>query len=149
MSQSLADVVLHIVFTTKGRKQWLQPLIEEELYSYITAICKNLNCPLVQINGTTDHIHVLLALSRTITISKLISEIKSGSSRWIKTKGVFYKDFAWQGGYGAFSVARPSIDKAINYIASQKEHHKTVSFQDEFVSFLKRAKIKYDEKYFL
>ena len=58
MSQSLADVVLHIVFTTKGRKQWLQPPIEEELYSYITAICKNLNCPLVQINGTTDHIHV-------------------------------------------------------------------------------------------
>jgi len=149
MTQSLADVVLHIVFSTKGRKQWLQPEIETELFSYITATCKNLNCPLIQINGTTDHIHALLVLNRTTTISKLISEMKSGSSRWIKTKGNFYSDFAWQGGYGAFSVARPSIDKAINYIASQKKHHKTVSFQDEFISFLKRAKIKYDEKYLL
>src|SRR5215204_644905 len=139
MSQSLADMILHIVFSTKARNPWIRTEIESELYAYISAICRNLNCPVIQINGMADHIHILLLLGRTITVSNLIAEIKSNSSRWIKTKGNQYNGFAWQGGYGVFSVSRPNINGAIKYIALQKEHHKSVSFKDELIRMLKRA----------
>jgi putative transposase len=147
MSQSLADVVLHVVFSTKERFPWIRLDIEEELYRYVSGTCRNLDCPVIMINGMPDHLHILLHLGRTITISKLISEIKSNSSRWIKTKNGQYNSFTWQKGYGAFSVSRPGIDGARKYIASQKEHHKTVTFKEELLTMLKRAEIKYDENY--
>lgn len=147
MAQSLADIIIHVIFSTKDRNPWIQPDVDTELYSYIHAVCHNLNCLVIQINGISDHIHILLSLDKTITISKLIAEIKSNSSYWIKTKGKNYEDFAWQNGYGAFSVSRPNIDGVIKYIALQKEHHKTMTFQEELLSLLKRAKIKYDEQY--
>ena len=147
MAQSLADIILHIVFSTKERHPWIRPDIEEELYQYICGVGRNLGCPVIKINGVEDHIHVLLQLGRTITISKLISEIKSSSSRWIKTKDDHYNKFSWQGGYGGFSVSRPSLEGAKKYLSSQKEHHKTVTFKEEFLTMLKRAQIPYDEKY--
>ena len=147
MSHSFADVVLHIVFSTKERFPWIQLDIEEELYAYISGTCRNLDCPVIKINGVPDHIHVLLHLGRTITISKLISEMKSSSSRWIKTKNEKYSNFTWQKGYGAFSVSRPIINRAIKYIALQKEHHREMTFKEEFLDMLERAGIKYDEKY--
>ena len=93
MTQSLADVILHFVFSTKGRNPWIQSEVEEELYQYISGVCRNLNSPVIQINGVEDHIHVLLQLGKTIAISKLISEIKSSSSRWIKTKAIIIAIF--------------------------------------------------------
>ena len=147
MAQSLADVILHFVFSTKGRIPWIRSDIEEELYQYISGICRNLDSPVIKINGVKDHIHVLLQLGKTMPISKLISEIKSNSSRWIKTKGDHYRDFAWQGGYGVFSLSRPSLEGAKKYLSSQKEHHTKVSFKEEFLEMLKRAQISYDEKY--
>ena len=99
------------------------------------------------INGVADHIHVLLQLGKTITFSKLISEMKSSSSRWIKSKGNQYRDFAWQSGYGGFSVSRSSLEGAKNYLSSQKEHHKTVTFKEELLIMLQKAQIPYDEKY--
>lgn len=147
MSQSLADVILHFVFSTKGRNPWIQSDVEEELYQYISGVCRNLDSPVIKINGVEDHIHVLLQLGKTIPISKLISEMKSSSSRWIKTKGDRYRDFAWQGGYGGFSVSRPNLEGAKKYLSSQKEHHKTVTFKEEFLTMLQRAQIPYDEKY--
>jgi len=147
MSQSLSDIILHIVFSTKERRPWIKLDIEEELYQYICGVCRNIDCPVIKINGVEDHIHVLLQLGKINSISKLISEMKSSSSRWIKTKGDHYRDFAWQGGYGGFSVSRPSLEGAKNYLSSQKEHHKTVTFKEEFVQLLERAQIPYNEKY--
>lgn len=147
MSQSLADLIIHIVFSTKERYPWIETEVEEELHAYIGGICRNLGCPLIQINGTNDHLHLLLSLGKTVALSKLISEIKSNSSRWIKTKNHTYNKFAWQNGYGAFSVSRPNINSVITYIDKQKEHHKVVSFKEELISMLERANIKYDEKY--
>jgi len=147
MSQSLNDIILHIVFSTKERRPWIQVAIENELYQYICGVCRNLNCPVIKINGVEDHVHILLQLGRVISTSKLISEVKSSSSQWIKTKGDQYCDFAWQGGYGAFSVSRPSIEAVTKYLSSQKEHHKKVSYKDELLAMLQRARISYDEKY--
>jgi REP element-mobilizing transposase RayT len=146
MAQSLADIVLHIVFSTKERKPWIDAVNEPELHAYICGICRNLG-PVIKINGVEDHVHVLLSLSRTIAVSKLIAEIKSNSSRWIKTKDRQFFEFSWQGGYGAFSVSRPQINGAIKYIEKQKEHHKTQTFREEYLTMLKMAQIQYDEKY--
>ena len=147
MAQSLSDIILHIVFSTKDRNPWIDTAIQSELNSYICTVSRNLECPVIQVNGVEDHIHILLLLSRTITVSKLINELKSNSSRWIKTKGTQFCEFAWQGGYGAFSVSRSSIDAAISYIQNQKEHHKKISFKEEFLKLLKNSKVPYDEKY--
>lgn len=147
MSQSLADIILHVVFSTKERLPLIKIEIQEELYRYISEVCSNLSCPIISINGIEDHVHILLHLGRTIAISNLISEIKSSSSRWIKSKSHHFRDFNWQRGYGAFSVSRMNIENAKRYLASQKEHHKKISFKDEFLSMLKRAQIQYDEKY--
>jgi len=98
MTQSLTDIPVHIVFSTKDRQSWIKNEIEDELYQYICGICRNLKSPIIQINGVEDHIHILLCLAKTMSICKLISEIKSNSSRWIKTKGNNYRDFSSQTG---------------------------------------------------
>jgi putative transposase len=147
MSQSLADIITHIVFSTKNRHPWIKPDIENELYQYICGISRNLNCPIIKINGVEDHIHILAQLGKTIAISKLISEIKSNSSRWLKAKGREYQEFSWQNGYGGFSVSRSNLEKAKGYLLSQKEHHKKMTFKEELVMFLQQAGISYDEKY--
>lgn len=147
MAQSLADIILHIVFSTKERLPMIKPTTEEDLYGYISGICNNLKCPVIKINGVEDHIHILLHLARTMDTSTLISKIKSSSSRWIKSQGTDYHYFAWQDGFGAFSVSRSNLDGAIRYVSAQKEHHKTISFKDELLAMLERAQIKYDEKY--
>ena len=147
MAQSLADIVIHIVFSTKERKPWIDAVNEPELHAYICGICRHLDCPVIKINGVEDHIHVLLSLGRTISVSKLIAEIKSNSSRWIKTKDRQFCEFSWQDGYGAFSVSRSQINGAIKYIEKQKEHHKIKTFKEEFLTMLKMAQIQYDEKY--
>ena len=127
MAQSLADIILHIVFSTKGRQPMIQPEIESELYPYLNIICQKFNSSMIRINGVSDHLHILLSLGRTLSVSKLIEELKSQSSRWIKTKGPQYRDFAWQNGYGCFSVSRSNVESAIKYIANQKEHHKKLN----------------------
>ncbi len=147
MAQSLADIILHIVFSTKSRQPMIQPEIESELYPYLNTICQKLNSPMIRINGVSDHVHILLSLGRTISVSKLIEELKSQSSRWIKTKGPQYRDFAWQNGYGGFSVSRTNVEGAIKYVTNQKEHHKKIGFNEEFLAMLDRAGIEYDERY--
>ncbi|MES2345794.1 MAG: transposase, partial [Chlamydiota bacterium] len=126
---------------------WILPEIEPELFQYICGVARNLKSPVIAINGVEDHLHVLLLLGKGISSSDLLSEIKSSSSRWIKTKGNKYQSFCWQRGYGAFSVSRTNLESAVKYVAKQKEHHRTMSFKDEFLAMLQRAKIAYDEKY--
>lgn len=123
------------------------PEVEQELFQYICGVANNLKCPVIKINAVEDHIHILLSLDRTASVSAFISELKSSSSRWIKSKGEKYHTFSWQSGYGVFSVSRSSVDSVVKYISNQKEHHKIISFQDEFLALLRRAKISYDEKY--
>lgn len=121
------------------------PEIEEELFAYIGGISNNNNSKLLAANGTTNHIHLLLSMSKNIELSKLIGDIKRDSSKWIKTKGNSYRLFQWQDGYGAFSVGYTQIEDVKKYIANQKEHHAKGSFEDEFRYFLKKYAVEYNE----
>ncbi len=147
MPQSLSNILIHIVFSTKDRKNLIDKSIRSELYSYIAQICKNKNSSSKQIGGTENHIHVLLILSRSMSVSKLISDIKANSTRWIKTKGARLKNFAWQNGYGAFSIGESGFHNCVNYIKNQSTHHKQVSFEEELKLILRKYSVKYDERY--
>ena len=147
MGQSLVKNYLHIVFSTKHRQLLISEAIEDELYNYLGGICKALECPSIKIGGYYDHVHILCILSKKITLMKLLEEVKSHSSKWIKTKDVSLKNFYWQDGYGAFSVNPAEVDVVIKYIANQKQHHSKVTFQDEYRKFLKKYKVEYDERY--
>jgi len=147
MPQSLAQLYVHIVFSTKERYPFIQGDIEAQLFSFIGDAIKKLNGVPVLINGTADHLHILASLPRTAALSDFLEKIKSESSRWIKTKGGMYEKFAWQAGYGAFSVSSSKMDSVKKYIAGQKEHHRTVTFKEEFVQFLVKYGVKYNEQY--
>jgi REP element-mobilizing transposase RayT len=147
MGQSLVKNYMHIIFSTKYREPFIQEPVEAELHAYLGGICKNLECHPIKIGGYTDHIHILCMLSKKITLMKLLEDVKSPSSKWMKTKGSDYENFYWQNGYGAFSVNPAEVDTVINYIANQKEHHKTKTFQDEYRAFLKKYHVEYDERY--
>ncbi len=138
---------MHIIFSTKYREPFIQEPVEAELHAYLGGICKNLECHPIKIGGYTDHIHILCMLSKKIALMKLLEDVKSPSSKWMKTKGSGYENFYWQNGYGAFSVNPAEVDTVINYIANQKEHHKTKTFQDEYRAFLKKYNVEYDERY--
>lgn len=121
--------------------------MEAELHAYLGGICKKLECHPIQVGGYTDHIHLLCMLSKKIALMKLLEEVKSHSSKWIKTKGEDYMDFYWQDGYGAFSVNPSEVDVVVKYIANQKEHHRQKTFQEEYRVFLKKYQVAYDERY--
>lgn len=147
MSQSLASILVHIIFSTKLRRPLIQPEIKIDLHSYIASIARSYESSVHEVGGVNDHIHLLVSLPRTLSLSKLIEEIKKGSSKWIKTKGQFFNDFSWQNGYGAFSIGQSNFDSLRKYIQNQEEHHKKISYQDEFRAFLKKYGIKHDERY--
>ena len=147
MGQSLVKNYIHIVFSTKHRESLIPDSIELELYNYLGGICNNLECQVVKVGGYKDHIHILCLLSKKITLVKLMEQLKSNSSKWIKTKGNEYSNFYWQDGYGAYSVNPSEIEIVVNYIANQKEHHSKKTFQKEYRAFLKKYRVEYDEKY--
>jgi len=147
MSQSLSKIYLHIIFSTKHRKHFIKPEIENELHKFIAGIMKNLDCTAIKIGGFTNHIHILNIFSRTITISKMIEIVKKDSSKWIKTKGNEFNKFYWQNGYGAFSVSQSKVDVVTGYIENQKEHHRKKTFKEEYRKFLKEYNVDYDERY--
>lgn len=147
MAQSLSNILIHIVFSTKNRVNIINPEIEKELYPYLANICRSLECPAPEIGGTENHVHILCRLSRTITVSKLVEKIKTGSSKWLKTKGEAFHSFSWQNGYGAFSIGVSNFPALKQYIADQKEHHKRRTFEEELRSLFKKYEIAYDERY--
>lgn len=147
MGQSLVKNYIHIIFSTKYRQQLIHPPVEAELHSYLGGICKKLECQPLITGGYTDHIHILCMLSKKIALMKLVEEVKSHSSKWIKTKGNDYSNFYWQDGYGAFSVNPGAVDTVIAYIANQKEHHRKKTYQDEYRVFLRKYEVEYDERY--
>ncbi len=147
MGQSLVKNYVHLVFSTKYRQPFIQPFVEEELHKYIAGICDACESPAVKIGGYTDHVHVLCRLSKNIMLVKLVEEIKSHSSKWMKTKHTALHNFYWQRGYGAFSVTPSQIANTIAYIEGQHEHHNQIVFQDEYRSFLKEYEVEYDEQF--
>ena len=148
MPQSLAQVYLHIVFSTKERRRYLQnDAIRTELHNYLGGTCRNLNCPSLCVGGVEDHVHILCRLSRTLSVADLVRELKRESSKWLKTKSPDLIIFEWQAGYGAFSISPGHVEKLREYIAGQEEHHKKESLQDEFRRFLQTYGIEYDERY--
>jgi len=147
MGQSLVQNYIHIIFSTKHRRPLIKPDIENELYAYLGGICNQLDSTPIKIGGYTDHVHILCRLSKNITLAKLLEEVKSHSSKWIKTKSDELRQFYWQNGYGTFSVNPVEVNIVINYIANQKEHHKKKSFQEEYRAFLKKYNVDYDERY--
>ena len=147
MPQSLSKVYVHLIFSTKNRERTLRDDVRPDLHAYIGGILRDLDSPCIEINTESDHAHILFILSRTHTISDVVSQAKRGSSAWLKTRNPFYSQFHWQNGFGAFSVSQSAVGEVKEYIQSQAEHHKRVSFQDEFRTFLKRYEIEFDERY--
>ncbi len=148
MPQSLAKILVHTVFSTKERRPFLRDKsLREELHHYIGGILNQLDCQPIIVGGVEDHVHFLCALSRTCNAAEMVKEVKRGSSLWLKTKSTELHDFAWQNGYGIFSIGFSQIETVRDYIAGQEEHHRKVSFQDELRTLLKRYAIKFDERY--
>jgi putative transposase len=147
MPQSLSSILIHLIFSTKSREPFLTCEIDAELYPYMASIFKAMKSPALIINGTSDHIHTLFSLSRVLTIASLVEEVKTESSKWIKTKGKQFRNFHWQSGYGAFSIGQSQVPTVRRYITRQKEHHRRVSFQDEYRKFLNVYGVEYDERY--
>ena len=147
MSQSLVKNYVHIVFSTKDRQAFIKKEIESELHAYLGGISNELNCIPIAIGGVEDHVHILCLLSKKIALIELISKMKSSSSKWMKTNGEQYANFYWQGGYGAFSVNPSEIEVVIQYIQNQEEHHKKRTFKEEFLLFLEKYDVEYDERY--
>jgi len=147
MPQSLVKNYVHIIFSTKNRQPYIDSEIQNELHAYLGGICKNLDCNPIIIGGHIDHIHILSLLSKKISLSKFLEEIKSHSSRWVKSKGPLYTNFYWQNGYGAFSINPTEIAIVKKYINNQEEHHKKRTFQEEYRMFLKKYNVEYDERY--
>ncbi len=145
MPQSLAKVLLHVVFGTKQRQPTIAMNTRAELHYYVGGILRNIGCAPIIVGGVEDHVHLFFQLSRTETIAKVIESVKTGSSKWMKTQGV--SDFAWQSGYAVFSVSVEETAAIVTYIRNQEEHHKKVSFQDEYRQFLREAGVEFDEKY--
>jgi REP element-mobilizing transposase RayT len=147
MGQSLVKNYINLVFSTKYREHTITESIEDELYSYLGGICKKLDCQPIKVGGFTNHIHILCMLSKKIALMKLVEEVKSHSSKWIKTKGEDFLNFYWQDGYGAFSVNPSEIEVVIKYISNQKAHHQNKKFEEEYRAFLKKYNVVYDETY--
>jgi REP element-mobilizing transposase RayT len=147
MSQSLTKLYVHVVFHVKNNNCRIRIKEMPELYAYIGSVIKdNQSIPII-INGVDDHVHILCVLSKNMALAKLVEEIKRHSSRWIKTRDPYYANFSWQGGYGGFSVSPSVHDKTKVYIERQAEHHRKLSFKEEYLLFLKEYDIEYNEDY--
>jgi putative transposase len=147
MPQSLAQIYVHLIFSTKNRERLIQDDIRPRLHEYMAGILRDMGAPSLVINSEPDHVHVLFVMSRTRTLSDTIGELKRGSSIWIKEVAPELSGFHWQNGYGAFSVSASKLEVVRRYIQNQREHHRTETFQEEFRRWLKEYEVEYDERY--
>ncbi len=147
MPQSLAKIYVHLVFSTKERTKTLPKQHLEEIHAYVAEILNNNHCPAIQVGGTANHIHILYIQSKSIALSDTVRLVKSNSSKWINEKNGKFNVFAWQNGYGAFSVSQNHIEAVCEYIKAQKEHHSKTDFKSEFRRLCEIYDVPLDEKY--
>jgi putative transposase len=148
MPQSLAQVLVHLVFSTKHRAAWLQDKqLRGDLHAYLATVLQNIDCPPIIFGGVADHVHILCCLSRKLTIANVVEEVKTEPSKWMKKQGPQYADFYWQNGYGVFSVSSSNRERVTNYIRNQEEHHQRMTYQDEFRMLCKKHGLIWDERY--
>jgi REP element-mobilizing transposase RayT len=146
MPQSLGQIYVHLVFSTKDRTPWINDALKPKLHAYLAGALAAIDCPALVVGGMPDHVHLLFRLSRTVTLADVVKESKVESSKWMKDTGQV-SEFAWQSGYGAFSVSASQVETVSAYIRNQEEHHKSRTFQDEFRKLLQHFNISYDERY--
>ena len=147
MPQSLSFLLIHVVFSTKDRAPDLDPAIRPALYAYLATVARNAGCECYRVGGVADHVHLAIRFSRTLTTAKLVEELKTASSKWLKTQSPALAAFGWQRGYGAFSVSASDLEALRQYIDNQEEHHRKRTFQEEYRAFLAKYGIEYDERY--
>ena len=147
MANTYTQLYIHIVFAVKGRQSLISANWKEEIYKYITGIITNKGQKLIAINGMPDHIHILIGLKPDKSISDLVREIKSNSSKFINDRKWINGKFEWQTGFGAFSYSHSQLTNVINYIQRQEEHHKTKTFKEEYIEFLNSFNIEFKDEY--
>jgi putative transposase len=148
MPQSLSNVLLHVIYSTKNREPFLRDMkLRSELHAYLVGALENISCPALSVGGVADHVHALCRLSRTMTIAGLVEAMKTESSKWIKRHESGMPVFQWQAGYAAFSVSAPNRERVQRYIQNQESHHRVKTFQDELRAFLHRHQVEFDERY--
>lgn len=146
MPQSFAALHCHIVFSTKHRQPRITPDVQPRLFEYIGGIFRNHSSRLIAAGGMPDHVHLLASLGRTVAVADAVRLIKSNSSGWIHDE-LALADFGWQDGYGAFAVSHSQIDQVKTYLANQEQHHRRITFQEEFLELLRRHDLQWDERY--
>ncbi len=148
MAQSLSRLWIHLIFSTKDRFPFLaDKTIRQDMHAYLATVLRSHDCQTLMVDGAKDHVHALFALSRKYSISTIVKAAKRTSSSWIKDISPAHGKFRWQNGYGAFSVSQSHLDQVRSYIERQEQHHRRVTFQDEYHAFLKKYEIKFDERY--
>jgi len=140
-------LLVHVVFSTKDRKPYFDPDTRVGLHAYLATVARNLDCECFLVGGVEDHVHLAIGLSRTLSVAKLIEQLKTTSSRWLKTRARSLEDFSWQRGYAVFSVSPQHLPELKAYIADQEAHHRRSSFQDELRVLLAKYGVAFDEKY--
>ena len=141
------SLLVHFVWTTSGREPWISATWRDRLYGYLGGVLDHKHGKLICAGGMTDHIHVLASLPSTISLADIVNAMKANTSSWIHETFPNHSAFAWQRGYGAFSVSKSAEPQVIDYIRNQQEHHRVRSFQEEYLEFLKKHEIEYDERY--
>jgi REP element-mobilizing transposase RayT len=147
MPQSLALVIVHLGFSTKDRQPLLGASVRPSLHAYLATVARNIGCECYRVGGVADHVHLAVQLPRTLTIAGVVEELKTSSSKWLKTQATGLAAFAWQRGYGAFSVSPSDLDALRSYIDSQEEHHRVKTFQEEYRALLVKSAVEFDERY--
>ena len=148
MAQSLSRLWTHLIFSTKNRFPFLSDrILRDEMHAYLAEMLRAHDCETLIVGGVEDHVHSLFALSRKHAIASVIKEVKRTSSSWVKRASPKQRKFHWQGGYAAFSVSQSNLADVVRYIENQEEHHKRVTFQDEYRAFLKAYEVEFDERY--
>lgn len=147
MSGKYLSVLVHFTWSTAGREPWIEADMREDLYSYIGGIMRKKNARLLSAGGMFDHIHLYASLPSTISIADFVNAVKSNSSRWIHEFSSRLRSFAWQEGYGAFSVSKSEEGRVVRYISNQEEHHRKRTFKEELIALLEKHGIEYDKRY--
>ena len=147
MANTYTQLHVQFVYAVKFREASIHQSWKDELYKYSTGIFQNNKHKLIAINGMPDHIHILVGMNPSQSISDLMQEVKGCSSKWINERGFLKNNFEWQEGYGAFSYGKSQVHDVVNYINSQEEHHKKITFKEEYLSFLQKFEVDYDEKF--